>query len=56
MYGTLLLICCCMIVYGVVRFAVAKWRREEGASLHVLWVSGAAFLFAVGVAVCTWVI
>lgn len=55
MYGALLLVCCCMIVYGVVRFVVATWRREEEAHLHVLWIPGSAFLFALGTAVCTWV-
>ncbi|MGZ4163629.1 MAG: hypothetical protein ACXVDB_05305 [Tumebacillaceae bacterium] len=55
MYGILLLLCVAMILYGVVRFGIAKWRREEEANMHVLWIPGAAFVFACGVCVCTWV-
>lgn len=55
MYGTLLLLCILMIFYGIIRFGIAKWRREEHANLHILWIPGSAFLFAIGISVCTWV-
>ena len=44
---TLLLVTClALILYGLVRYALAKWRKETEPALHFLWVPGAAFLYA----------
>ena len=56
MYAFLLFISLAMILYGIIRYVVAAWRRESNSNIHVLWIPGAAVLYACGVAVCTWVL
>lgn len=40
-----------MIVYGLLRFAVAKYKHQENPNIHILWIPGAAFLYAASVTV-----
>jgi TRAP-type C4-dicarboxylate transport system permease small subunit len=42
-----LAVCLIMICYGVIRFAIAKWRRQENAGIHMLWIPGAALFYAI---------
>lgn len=43
-------LCIAMVLYGVVRFAVAKWRLQPNPAVHILWVPAASILYAVAVA------
>lgn len=56
MYGVVLFISLSIILYGAVRFGVAKWRKEENPSIHVLWIPASAFFYALSVAVLAWVV
>lgn len=55
MYLAILLISMLLMLYGAVRFVVAKWRQEENPAQHILWIAGSAFFYAASIAVITWV-
>lgn len=56
MYGVVLLINLSIILYGVVRYGVAKWRKEENPAIHILWIPASAFFYAMSVAVLAWIV
>ncbi len=56
MYGAVLFISLVILLYGAVRFAVAKWRKEDNPGIHILWIPASAFFYALSVAVLVWVV
>lgn len=42
----LLVVCLALLFYGVIRFAASKRRGDAEPALYILWVPGAAFLYA----------
>lgn len=55
MYEGIFLISVLAILYGVIRFCFAKWRREDNPIVHILWIPASAFFFAVTVSICAWI-
>jgi prolipoprotein diacylglyceryltransferase len=47
-------LCLLLILYGVIRFVVAEFRRESNTYLHILWVPGAGLLYAFGILLYVW--
>lgn len=47
----LFILCLLMIAFGLLRYAVALKREETNIGLHLLWVPGAAFFYAVSMTV-----
>jgi hypothetical protein len=45
-----------MIIYGIVRFAIAQIRREVNSLIHFLWIPGAGFFYAFGILIYVWLI
>ncbi|MDQ0189611.1 hypothetical protein JI721_09010 [Alicyclobacillus cycloheptanicus] len=54
MFTIVLLISFAMMAYGIVRAVYADVRHKPGARVHILWIPGGAFLFAIGIAALTW--
>lgn len=48
MLTCMLLICIAMVLYGIVRFTLAKYHRQANPAIHMLWIPGAAFLYFIG--------
>jgi hypothetical protein len=49
MLTLVLLICVAMVMYGIARFAIAKYRRRENPAVHMLWIPAAAFVYFIGI-------
>jgi hypothetical protein len=49
-----LTICLVMIGWGLVRYVMAWRRKEEHSGVHILWIPGAALLYAGSILLWAW--
>lgn len=54
MFTIILVVSILMLVFGLVRIAIAMYRHEANMLVHALWIPGAAFVFALGVGLVSW--
>lgn len=55
MFTAILAISILMLLYGLVRLAVAMVRQESQIAVHALWIPAAAFLFAIAIGLVSWI-
>ncbi len=46
----------CAILYGLMRFYIASWRRDANAKIYALFIPGVAFTFVFVTVVYVWLI
>ncbi|TCS68163.1 hypothetical protein [Effusibacillus lacus] len=54
MYNLVFLICSLMILYGAIRFAVAKKKSKNNPNIHLLWIPGGSFLYLICITTMAW--